>query len=77
MNAEEHREIVEHLEKINEQLAKQNSLKRMFAIGIVYGVGFFLGSAIIATILLGFLGPWFAQISWIRNSFETGASIMR
>jgi len=77
MNPEEHREIVEHLEKINEQLAKQNSLKRMFAIGIVYGVGFFVGSAIIATIMLGLFGPWFGQFFWIRNAFETGASLSR
>jgi len=77
MNLEEHREIVEHLEQINYQLTTQNSIRRMFAVGIVYGIGFFVGSAILATIMLGLFGPWFGQFFWIRNAFETGSSLSR
>lgn len=69
--------IIENLELLNRQVARQNSLGRMFLIGINYGIGFFVGSAIIATIALGLLGPWFGQFQWIRNAFETGVSLLR
>jgi len=73
----QHEKIIENLELLNRQVARQNSLARMFAVGIIYGIGFFVGSAIIATIALGILGPWFAQISWVRSAFETGAALLR
>lgn len=77
MDSDHQRSIVELLEELNRHLAGQNSLRRMFFVGIIYGIGFFIGSAIIATILLGIFGPWFGQISWIRNSFETGTSLQQ
>jgi hypothetical protein len=77
MDIDHQRSIVEILEEMNRRLAGQNSLRRMFLVGIIYGVGFFIGSAIIATILFGIFGPWFGQVAWIRNSFETGTSIQR
>jgi len=49
----------------------------MFMAGIIYGLGFFVGSAIIATIVFGILGPWFGQFQWIRDAFETGVSLLR
>ncbi len=49
----------------------------MFVVGIVYGIGFFVGSAIIATIALGIFGPWFGKIEWLRSSFELGGSLLR
>ncbi len=49
--------IIEELEKLNAQMARQGSFGRVFLVGIVYGVGFVVGSAILATILLGTLGP--------------------
>ena len=69
--------IVDLLEELNRQVAKQNALGRMFLVGIIYGIGFFIGSAIIATIALGVFGPWFGEIPWIRSAFETGASLLR
>jgi thiosulfate reductase cytochrome b subunit len=77
MTKEEHREIVEHLEKINHELHRQNSYRHMFGTGIVYGIGFFVGSAILATIALGLLSPWLGQIAWIRDAFTTGTTITR
>lgn len=77
MTKEEHREIVDHLEKINYELHRQNSYKHMFGTGIVYGLGFFVGSAIIATIALGIFSPWFADIPIIRDAFTTGSSLSR
>ena len=69
--------IIEHLDMLNRQVARQNSFGRMFFVGIIYGIGFFLGSAILATIALGILGPWFADIPWVRDSFEAGAALVR
>lgn len=74
---EQQDKIIEHLDLLNQQVARQNSISRMFLVGIVYGIGFFVGSAIIATIALGILGPWFAQFSWVRNAFEAGGSMLR
>lgn len=69
--------LTETLERLDRHLARQNSLWRMLLVGVIYGIGFFVGSAIIATILLGLFGPWFAQIPWIRAAFETGAALLR
>lgn len=74
---DQHGQIIKNLELLNAQVARQNSIPRMFAVGIVYGIGFFVGSAIIATIALGVFGPWFAQIPWVRSAFETGTSLLR
>ena len=71
---DQHDKIIEHLDLLNKQVKRQNSLSRMFFAGIIYGIGFFVGSAIIATIALGILGPLFAQIPWVRSSFETGTT---
>jgi hypothetical protein len=68
--------IIENLELLNSQVARQNSLPRMLLAGVIYGIGFFIGSAIIATIALGILGPWVGQIPWVRSAFETGVSLM-
>lgn len=73
---DQHDKIIEHLDLLNKQVKRQNSLGRMFFAGIIYGVGFFVGSAIIATIALGILGPLFAQIPWVRSSFETGTAFL-
>ncbi|MEI7719872.1 MAG: hypothetical protein WCI89_01545 [bacterium] len=69
--------VIEQLELANQQLAKQNSFKRMFAVGIVYGIGFFVGSAILATIALGIIGPYVGKIGWVRQSFQTGSELKR
>lgn len=77
MTLEDQRDkIIENLELLNHQVARQNSFGRMLVIGVIYGIGFFFGSAIIATIAFGILGPWFGQIEWIRSAFETGAAIL-
>ncbi len=68
--------IIEQLELLNAKMERQHSFKHILATGIIYGIGFFIGSAILATITLGILSPWLAEIDWLRNIFERGASIV-
>ena len=70
-------EIIEQLKALNIKLARQLEIKRIFLTGIIYGVGFFIGSAIIATIALGVFGPTIAKIPWVQENFERGAAILR
>ena len=69
--------IIEQLEALNAKLAKQISIKNVLFNGVIYGIGFFIGSAIIATIVLGVLGPVFGKIEWVKTNYETGTSILK
>lgn len=77
MHDEQYQGLLAQLEAIQRELRHDHALLRLFARGVVYGIGFFLGSVIIATILLGIFGPWVAEIGWIRNAFVTGASLVK
>ena len=65
------------LQAINAALARQNSFRRSFLVGIVYGLGFVLGSAIIATFLIGFAAPFIASIPGVADLFSRGVSVLR
>lgn len=67
--------ILQQLVLLNEKTAKGNSVKNIFLTGVIYGVGFFIGSAILATIALGILGPWIGRIDWVQEYYERGSSI--
>ncbi len=69
--------IIEQLEILNIKIDRQNSIRHILKTGIIYGIGFFIGSAILATIALGVFGPIFGKIEWVRTNFETGTSILR
>lgn len=76
MDTEEQRDkIIEQLQSLNTQMSEQASVKHTFMKGIIYGVGFFIGSAVIATIAFGILSPWVGKIEWIRDNFERGATL--
>ncbi len=78
MNMENQRDkIIEQLEFLNAKMDRQNSTVQILKMGVIYGIGFFIGSAILATIALGVLGPLFGKIDWVRTNFETGTSILR
>jgi hypothetical protein len=68
-------EVVEQLELLNKKVAEQNTIRRIFFTGIIYGIGFFIGSAIIATLAFGILSPWLGKIEWVHDNFERGASL--
>jgi len=68
--------ILHQLELLNKRLAKQNSFWSVFRIGVIYGVGFFIGSAVLATIALGAFGPWVAShVDWVAKTYERGAEL--
>lgn len=69
-------EVLEELQKLNQETAKGHSLRRTFLVGIVYGVGFVVGSVVVATILIGILGPVFLQIPIARDFFENGSQFI-
>ncbi len=69
--------IIEQLELLNAKMDRQGSTVQILKMGVIYGIGFFIGSAILAVIALGVLGPLFGEIEWVRNNFETGAEILR
>jgi hypothetical protein len=69
--------IIEQLEQLNAKLEKQGRVRYQLREGIIKGVGFFIGSAILATILLGILGPIFGDIQWVRDTYETGEEILK
>ncbi len=69
--------LIAELKKLNTQILAERSLKRVFLKGIAYGVGFFVGSAILAVIAVGIFGPLIANISWVEESFERGNTILQ
>jgi hypothetical protein len=76
MELDEQRDkITEELKLLNEKMSTQNSVRHIFFTGVIYGIGFFIGSAIIATIAFGTLSPWVGKIDWVRDNFERGASL--
>lgn len=77
MDSDHQLSILENLEALNRQMALQNSLRRIFLVGIIYGIGFFMGSVILATIAFGIFGPWFGQIGWVRDAFVEGSALRR
>lgn len=78
MHAEEqNEEIIQQLVILNVSIHKQNSKFHIMGNGVIHGIGFFIGSAIIATIALGVLGPIFGKISWVGDNFEKGTSILK
>ncbi|PIX57328.1 MAG: hypothetical protein COZ48_01320 [Candidatus Yonathbacteria bacterium CG_4_10_14_3_um_filter_43_12] len=70
-------EVIVQLKSLNVKLAQQNTIRRILITGVIYGIGFFLGSAIIATIALGVFGPTIAKIPWVQENFDRGSAILR
>lgn len=77
MDTDEQRDrIIQQLESLNVKLARQLSLKQILVTGIIYGIGFFVGSAILATLALGIFGPIVGKISWVQDNFNRGSTIL-
>ena len=72
---EQRDKIIDQLEMLNEKMEKQNSIKHIFFTGIIYGIGWFLGSVVIATIAFGVLSPWVSKIGWVHDNFQKGSVV--
>lgn len=70
-------EILSELRTINARLEWQNSLLHMLWSGLVYGIGFVIGSAILATIIIGIFGPIVAHIPLVNSAFTQGKSFIQ
>lgn len=69
-------QILSELQEVNRELRRQNSLWHILSVGVIYGIGFFIGSAILATILFGIIGPLFADLPWVQDAYEQGNRLM-
>jgi hypothetical protein len=69
------RELLNELKQLNRTLAAQRSVGHILYTGIIYGVGFFIGSAIIATIALGVFGPVVGEIDWVASMYARGVQL--
>jgi len=56
------KKIVENLEELNESLSKQNSARSFLVKGMLYGVGFVIGTTILGAIVLGILYKLFGNV---------------
>lgn len=73
--SEQRDQIIIQLEELNDKMRVQNSIRHTLVRGIIYGVGVFIGSAIVATIILGAISPWIGEIDWIRDVFQRGSEL--
>ncbi len=73
---EQEDEVVEQLETLNAEVRQQRSFGRIFITGVIYGIGFVVGSTIIATIAIGIFLPFFADIPFIKDNFQRGAELI-
>ena len=51
--------IIENLEELNRQIRTQNSIKQTFYKGIIYGIGFVIGSTLLAAAALSLFAQFF------------------
>lgn len=67
MTPEQHQQIIDQLERLNEKLAKQNSWLHIFLTALVYGVGFVIGSTMLASVIIGFALPFLRTLNPFHN----------
>ena len=71
MNETERDEIIiGHLASLNRNTERQLSVWHIFLTGIIYGVGFVVGTTIFATVLLHVLGILFDDVPLLRPIVE-------
>ena len=71
-NIEDQRDhIVEHLERLNKNVERQISVFHIFMTGIIYGVGFVIGSSILAAFAVGIVTEIFGPVSFISSMIES------
>ena len=69
-------EILAELKTLNAQIANQSAFRHNFSIGILYGIGFVIGSTIFATLGLGLIIPYATNVPWLHDNFVRGSNII-
>lgn len=59
-------QIVENLAELNKTVISQRSFSRVFVMGMVYGVGFVIGSSVLAVFILGVLSHIFGDLPIVQ-----------
>lgn len=62
--------IIENLERLNSNVARQLSVRHIFMTGMIYGVGFVIGSSILAAVVVGILSPILDDIPFLQKAVE-------
>ena len=69
-------DIARGVQQLNAQLQRQNSFKQRFLDGVVYGVGFVIGSVLVASVLIGLLSPWLKQLPFVQGLYQSGQQVI-
>lgn len=77
IKTEEKEAVIDQIGELNENVKRQMSARHILKTGIIYGIGFVIGSAIIATVALGLMSPFFENIPWVHNVYEKGSSFVK
>jgi hypothetical protein len=74
---EQESELIAQVKLLSAQLAQQNSFWQALMRGVFYGVGFVIGSAVLAVLVIGVLLPFVKDIPGVQEAFINGVSIIR
>jgi hypothetical protein len=77
MTKEQHQQIIDELKGLNDKLGRQNSWRHVFAASLVYGVGFVIGSTILASILASMFLPILQKAPYMREFLSHPAPVQQ
>jgi hypothetical protein len=69
--------LIENLEELNKKIELQNSLPRTLVIGIIHGVGFIVGTSILAALFIGTFVKFAGNMPIIEDLIEFIRSYQR
>ena len=77
MTAKQHQQIIDELKALNDKLARQNHWGHIFSTAIVYGVGFVIGSTILASILASIFLPLLRRTPYVQAMIPHPATVIQ
>jgi hypothetical protein len=63
-------EMLAELHEIRELLAHKPSLWKQFFVGMVYGIGFVIGSSVLAVLIISISLPFLSKIPFVQRAFN-------
>lgn len=67
--------MLEAVQALYHEVKRQNTIGYVFTRGLIYGVGFVIGTTIVATIAIGVFRPLFDKVAWVRDNYLRGAEL--